>query len=107
MIEGGGEANSRTYGSCELAILFWYTDISTLFRNIAESGYHHLQFENCLRNVITRIILVSSLYSIQDLKKKMYVPLEYLWWCVVFKQFSKSSVNCLMSWFTFKLHQEF
>ena len=24
---GGGGANSRIYGSCELPILFWYTDI--------------------------------------------------------------------------------
>ena len=32
--------------------------ILTLFRNIAKSGYHHLEFQNSLRNVITRIILV-------------------------------------------------
>ena len=31
--------------------------ILTLFKNIAKSGYHHLEFQNSLRNVVVRIIL--------------------------------------------------
>jgi len=52
-----GGANSRIYGSCELPICFGILKffvsnlILTLFRNIAKSEYHHLEFQNSLRYV--------------------------------------------------------
>jgi len=46
--DGVEEAISRIYGSFKLPILFWYTDSEI------KSGYHNLEVQNSLRNVITK-----------------------------------------------------